>query len=191
MHILEKNQYNFSASGGLKTFNNFWDDLCDKMSQAFNLDSEKESWLKGKEVARLIAAIPFLAGCRKPEQTAAAHVSIYLLSVLESTKSIFQHDEWNDDTDIMNRLSPVANFDGGDQQIIERGMNLLALNMICGYERDIQKDTLLNKYNPVARGAWDYSTLKAKLISRIISNPCSEMDEIFNMDAGIFTFWGH
>lgn len=190
MHLLDKDQNYSNIDYGLVDFNHFWNELCDKISLVFKLDSETHEWLKGKEVAKLIAAIPFLAGCIKPKQTSTAHLSIYLLSVLEPTKTIFHHEEWNDDIDIMNRLSPISDFNGGNDRIIERGMNLLALNMICGYERDVQKDRVIKKYNPLISKIWDCSNCKNELLAKINNYPCPEMDEIFNMDIGILSFWG-
>ena len=171
-------------------FNIYWPELCSMIATTFNMDPEIKTWLESKNVAKLIAALPFLAGCNKPNQTAAGHLSIYLLSVFEATKSLFHHEEWSDDNEIMRRLQPISNFDGGDPEIFERGMNLLALNMVCGYERDIQKDIFLGKYNPVGEGVWDYSKLKSDLINKIENVYCPEMDRILNTIVGPLTFWG-
>lgn len=192
MYLLKREDYeNDSVTKGLEEFNRYWLELCDRMAGTFHMDSSMAQWLKEKDVARLIAATPFLANSHNPKQTAASHLSIYLLSVSESTKSIFHHNEWSDDFNIMNRLKPIGNFDGGDKSIIDRGMNLLALNMICGYERDLQKDEKLKKYNPISSGVWNFEKMKNKLIHDIDTNPCPEMDEIFSMDVGIQTFWGY
>lgn len=191
MHILINREQNGNcAASGLIVFENIWDDLYERVSEAFRLNDKERNWLRAKEVARLISAIPFLAGCENPKQTAASHLSIYLLSVMKPTKSLFHHVEWIDDKNILNRLQPISNFINGDLQIIERGMNLLSLNMLCGYERDLQKDIKMNKYNPINKGVWNYNKIRDKLIFEIERVVCPEMDEIFDMDVGIYSFWG-
>lgn len=188
--LQKNNELINSGEERLNEFNLNWNDLCDRIGITFNMDSGKIMWLREKKVARLIAAIPYLAGCNKPRQTAAAHLSVYLLSVFEATKSIFHHEAWNDDISLMNRLMPIGNFEGGDSLLIKRGMNLLALNMVCGYERDIQKDIILKKYNPVGEGSWDYKKLKMNLIEHIENVSSPEMDTIMNIGDGTDSYWG-
>jgi hypothetical protein len=149
---------------------------------------EKERLREGR-IAKLIAAIPFLAGCEDAERTAVAHLGTYLLSVRE-TKPYFNARP-EDGASPLERLRLGSNFKGGDQRIIERGLCLLALNMVSDYKRDIEEDERLGKYNPIAAGAWDFEDTVADLEYKIISVDCEEMDRIAPIKAIALAWWAN
>jgi len=107
-------------------------------------------------IAKLIAAIPFLAGCEDAERTAVAHPAPTCLSTRED-EALFQCQP-EDRISVLERLRLGSNFKGGDRRIIDRGLCLLALNMVSDYHRDIEEDAALGKYNPIAAGAWDFES---------------------------------
>ncbi len=164
-----------------------WGEICDAVSKAFRLTAEEQSALQKKEVAKLIAAIPFLAECEDAERTSVAHLGTYLLSVRE-TKKYFNATE-NDSETVFERLRLISNFKGGNQAIIERGMNLLALNMVSDYRRDAEEDVFLRKYNPVSAGDFDYPTTIDELKERIREVPCPEMDKIMTLSVAPLVWW--
>ena len=127
-----------------------WDELSDLVAKAFRMSDEESQRFRGSMVAKLIAAIPFLAGCEDAERTAVAHLGTYLLSTRE-TKRYF-NTQPGDSASPLERLRLGSRFKGGDQRIIERGLCLLALNMVSDYKRDLEEDRLLGKYNPIAAG---------------------------------------
>lgn len=172
----------------LNDFRELWHDIVPAVAGSFRMDEDEHQWLSEKPVARLIGAIPFIAGCDQPERTAVAHLGVYLLSVLD-TKPFFNAAP-TDDADVLDRLRLIMSFRDGDARIIDRGMCLLALNMLDDYARDIQIDAALGKYNPVASGAWDYDAVRADLVRRIESVHCPQMDEIFDPEYGPTSFWG-
>ncbi|MCG8481270.1 MAG: hypothetical protein MI724_19405 [Spirochaetales bacterium] len=159
-------------------FSEQWSEIAESVGRSFRMDAEELVWLREKPVARLIAAIPFLAGCDQPARTAVAHLGTYILSIRE-TKPFFNADP-TDDGDILDRLRLIMNFRGGDAAIIDKGMALLALTMIIDYERDTQIDAAVGKYNPVASGAFDYHAIHSDVIGRIEAVDCPEMDKIFD-----------
>ena len=152
------------------------------------MDESERNWLRDKRIAKLIGALPFLAGCEQPERTAVTHLSTYLLSIKE-TKPFFNADP-SDDIDILERLRLIMNFRGGDPNIIDKGMSLLALSMLDDYKRDIHIDETFGKYNPVGAGSFDYESTREKLLSRIDTVACPQMDEILNSDMGGESYWG-
>ncbi len=90
---------------------------------------------------------------------------------------------------LLKRLEMINNFIGGDKEIIERGMSLIALNMISDYARDIEEDRIFCKYNPVGDGVIDFEEEKQRLIEKIESVECPEMDAIMNIDESIQAYW--
>jgi len=163
-----------------------WENIAASVADAFRMDKADYEWLRNKNLGKLIAAIPYLAGCEDPGRTAITHLGAYILSTRIKTVANCQP---TDDTNLLRRLEMINNFIGGDQDIIQKGMSLIALNMIADYARDIEEDRLFGKYNPVDSGAVDYETEKKNLESIIQSVECREMDEIMSMDETIQSFW--
>lgn len=163
------------------------DSVLGAVAQAFRMDAEETSRFMSKPIARLIAALPFLAGANRPERTAAEHLGAYVLSVRE-TRSL-GYATTDDDGDVFDRLAPIARFDGGDPPIIRRGMALLAMVMVRDYARDASLDRMLGKHNPIGSGAWDYDALVAQLTGYIDAVDCPRMDEIMDSDAGTESWW--
>lgn len=165
-----------------------WSDIMDHLAVTFNMDPDVKENMFTRETAKLIAAIPFLAGCRMPLRTAVIHAGLYYMAWNEGTRQYFYHRE-EDDCFLDSRLMPIAGFSEGDRRMIERGMNLLKLQMVAGYERDVDKDRNNNKYNPVASGRWDAVQLKKELIQAVEDVPCEKMDRIMNINTALYTWW--
>ena len=127
-------------------------------------------------------------------RTSLANLSVYMMYV-GPTKEVFNATP-QDDTDIFARLD-LARFIGGRQEIVDRGVALLALNMLADYRRDVVFDIANGKHNPVATGAWEYDDLEAELLQQITAVDCPQMDAIITapeiMDAlwlnGMFPNW--
>ncbi len=163
-----------------------WDNIAGSVADAFRMDKEDREWLQNKNLAKLIASIPYLAECEDPGRTAITHLGAYILSIRIKTVANCQP---TDDVDLFRRLEMINNFIGGDQAIIQKGMSLIALNMIADYARDIEEDRMFGKYNPVDSGAFDYEHEKNQLEAIITSVKCREMDEIMSMDASVRGVW--
>ncbi len=164
-----------------------WVTLCEKISEAFDFTQEQEEALLENKTARLIGELPFIANCDEAERTALTHLAVYFLAA-NSGRFTFDHCP-DDDDNIFNRLRLIMSFKGGNKSIIAHGMNKLALQMLCGYDRDREKDMLSGEYNPLNSGAWDFDIIKDKLLEEILNNPCAEIDEIMTIENAMFEWW--
>lgn len=142
-----------------------WNYLCEEIAKVFKFTKKEKHAFANSATARLIATIPFEAECYEPEKTAIAHLGLYVMEK-RGFQEYCSHLP-TDDVNILHRLDFISDFCGGNLQIIEHGMYLLALIMLEGYNKSIEKDIKNGIYNPIANGRWDYETKKAE-ISRIL-----------------------
>lgn len=154
-----------------------WAYLVNEVSKTFRLTIEERKLLETSTVAKIFATIPFEAKCIEPERTAIAHLCLYM-----AEKKGFQKycsHQRTDDSNIYKRLDFISTFEGGNKEIINHGMNILTLIMLEGYRRSKYKDKKSNIYNPLNSGAWNYQSIKNKLLWEInkIKNP--NLDWIF------------
>ncbi len=152
---------------GTKFTKTLWMDIVSKIVEMNNFDQDTRSKIEKHQVIKLIAGIPFIAGCNNPLRTALSHVSIYFLAASKAGKNTFVHTE-DDDQDYLLRLERISHFDGGDKTIINKGMDLLALTMIEDYFRDMKEDRTKGKYNPFISGTWNYFQMKNMLSAKIL-----------------------
>jgi hypothetical protein len=165
-----------------------WNRLTGLTALAFRLNADEEARLRESKTARLIAAIPYLAGCQQAERTALSHLATYILSCRNGTRWVFDHTP-DDNLHVMTRLSTIMSFQEGDQSIIKRGMSLLALQMVCGYARDIAKDAVTGEYNPLLAAAWNADELINSLKLDILSICCPSMDMIMTAEEAQNYWW--
>lgn len=171
---------------GITTNSLQWDQIVDMVAAAFRFTKEETERFRSREIAQLIAAIPFLAGCKDPKRTAISHLGTYILSVRIKEEA---NARPSDDEYLHRRLELIGNFIGGDQEIIQRGMDLIALCMLYDYKRDEQEDQESGKYNPITAGLFDFEKQEQKLINRISSIRCDIMDDILPVARCRTTFW--
>ena len=138
-----------------------WDYFISEIQKIYRLTDEESSDFANSSTAKIIAAIPFVAGCYRPAVTAIAHLSLYINEI----KGFQKYYACNplDDIDLLERLEPISHFRGGDKKIIECGMNTLAYIMIEGYHKSEKFDAENGNYNPFVSGQWNYRSLKNKL----------------------------
>ena len=165
-----------------------WNDIVKRISSTFRLTREETEVLERNAIAKLVAAIPYLAGCDNPDRSAVGNLSSYIVAKNPVMRDIFDHRS-SDDRHIMGRLWGISHFEGGDKRIIQRGRNLLLLTMVSNYGKDQTADDILDKYNPVSKGIWNHQELTSRLIDTIQAVPCPEMDEIFSIEAGTEGWW--
>lgn len=163
-----------------------WLEISDHVAQTFRLSEEETVQFRASHIAKLLGAIPYLAGCDNPMRCAVSNLAVYMMSV-GSAKEAFNATA-GDDQDVFARLK-LARYDGGDQAIIDRGMALIALNMIADYKRDVIFDVANEKHNPVASGAWDYAEVAGALIGQIEAVDCPEMDDIADVHTIVDKNW--
>lgn len=168
--------------------NGQWDNISSRATAVFNFGIEQKEQLKNSRMAKLIAAVPFLAGCNKATETSFSHLSIYILSLDESSKDIYFHKP-EDDEDIYSRLLPISNFIGGDRNTIQCCLDLTALCMLSNYKKDMEKDKDIGKYNPIIAEKWDYETMSASLIKNIDNTITSEISAIYSKKDALERYW--
>ncbi len=154
-----------------------WNYIVQEMKNVFRFTRKETKWFKNCQTAKLIATIPFAASCDEPERTAIAHLCAYIAE-LRGFQKYCAHIK-DDDYDIFRRLAFISTFEGGDQKIIEQGMNLLALIMVEGYHFSEGADRINGVYNPFVSGAWNYDVVKSKLM-KVIDNITSDELKVFN-----------
>ena len=153
-----------------------WNYFVNEVSRVFTLSKKEQKEFKNSVTAKIIATIPFAANCNMPERTATAHLCLYM-----AEKRGFQ--EYcahlpDDDKTLLTRLDFISTFDGGDQQILEHGMYILALIMLEGYKCSATKDTFKNIYNPIASGAWNYEEKKNEILNILKKTKNEELDDL-------------
>ena len=154
-----------------------WEYLTTETARVFYLSNKETEKLYNSNTAKIIAKIPFVAGCKEPGRTAIAHLCIYMAEI-KGFQKYYAHLP-SDDEDIFNRLAFISTFRDGNQTIIEHGMNLLAYIMLEGYNRSKEMDLRNSVYNPVANGKWNYKELKKQLLNKINEVDCPELDQFF------------
>ena len=166
-----------------------WERLCGLVAEAFRMDGSERARLAGSRAARITGALPYLAGCRNPERTALAHLAAFVLACRGGTRKVFDHGP-GDVAGPLARLEPIARFPGGDPAVIRKGMALLGLLMLGGYERDREKDTAGGEYNPLNSGAWKAGEVRARLQAEAASAKVPELDAIISTDeASVRGYW--
>jgi hypothetical protein len=164
-----------------------WAELSGRIADAFRMREAEASAFTANETARLIAAIPFAAGCEEAERTALAHLATYVLAGSPSCRHVFDHKA-ADDKDALARLAPIADFQGGDAKVIDRGMHLLAIIMISGYRRDLEKDQKSGEYNPLLAKTWEADKVVESLASDL-ADTSSLPFGYMRPETAFVTFW--
>lgn len=165
-----------------------WKDIVSIIASSFNIDDAKKARLLASPTPKLIAAIPYLAGCREPKRTALAHLATYLIAASEAGAAIFDHNA-GDNYDVLARLATIGSFEGGTPAIINRGMKELAVIMIRGYQRDLESDKAKGLYNPILVDSWDADAKLSSLKSAIAATEDEEMDALLRVASGEQIFW--
>lgn len=163
-----------------------WLGIANQVAREFGMSERKAQALRSKDIARLIGAIPFLAGCDEARSTAVANLRHYVMSCGIGKKLYAATPE--NSTSIFGRLKP-AQYKGGDAAIIRRGMSLIALNMLADYKRDVELDQSIGKYNPIAAGDWNYEEILAELLANVEAVACPDMDEIVEVHTIMNGYW--
>ncbi|ULQ59909.1 hypothetical protein K7I13_00745 [Brucepastera parasyntrophica] len=163
-----------------------WTELCNCIAETFRFTEDEKVSFSMNRVAKLIAAIPFAAGCDEPARTALGHLAVYMTE-LRGGSIIGGHNP-SDNEDIFTRLRLLSSYKGGNQEIISHGMHQLALVMIVGYEKSMDKDEYLGVYNPLNDGSWNAEEMKLDILRELKKSPNTILDSIVpgNLDDLVF-----
>lgn len=153
-----------------------WSYLVNEVADVFRLTNEEKECFSNNLTARIIATIPFEAGCNEPERTSIAHLCLYIAE----KKGLYKYCSHKiaDDANLFKRLEFISTFDGGNQEIILHGMNILALIMIEGYKKSKEQDEKNGIYNPFVSGVWNYQNMKNKLLIELNKQEIPNFDWI-------------
>ena len=153
-----------------------WDYFVSEISDVFRLSDKEKKDLFESNTAKIIATIPFEAGCLDPERTAISHLCLYMAEKQGFEK--YCAHSFEDDKDIFHRLECISNYKGGDEKIIHHGKCLLALIMLEGYKRSAKKDQEYNIYNPIVSGIWNYRIIKNQLLFELSKIAVNNLDNL-------------
>jgi hypothetical protein len=153
-----------------------WETLCTCVAETFRFTDKERADFALNRTAKLIAALPFAAGCEEAERTALAHLAIYMTE-LRGGRRVGDHTP-EDNASPFARLRLLSSFKGGDQDVLDHGLNQLALVMLVGYERSQEEDRRRHQYNPLNAGAWDAAAMRRQLTDRIHAHPCESLDRV-------------
>jgi len=165
-----------------------WIQLFTAIGAAFRFDTLEYERFSDSKVARLIAAIPYLASCENPERTALSHLATLVLASRNATRKAFSHKP-QDDANPLARLATIADFQGGDRRIIDKGLALLGIVLVSGYLHDAKRDIQSGKYNPVASLAWNPESLLAGLAVQAGLEVSPEMDGLLGSSEASKLWW--
>ncbi|MEE3312726.1 MAG: hypothetical protein VZR56_01065 [Treponema sp.] len=94
-----------------------WDYFVEEAKSVFNLSDSDTDRLYGNKTARIIASIPFAAGCKDAERTAILHLCAYIAEIRGFQK--FCAHLPSDDKSLYERLNMISHFKDGDREVIE------------------------------------------------------------------------
>jgi len=165
-----------------------WDGLVGNISEVFRMSAAEREHLAHSTTARLVGSLPFLAGCPNPTRVALSHLAIFILASGETTRRIFDHVP-EDDRSPLIRLEPISHFPGGDPAVVRKGMAILALRMLSGYDKDRNKDAAGGEYNPLNSGAWKKEEIAARLQAEAHSSKIPELDSFLETGTDAQEYW--
>jgi hypothetical protein len=163
-----------------------WEFTVRTVAERLRLSLHELESLQTNRTAKLIAAIPFIAGCVDADRVSLQHLTTYLLA--QSAERVFDHRE-EDDDDLFSRLERISHFPDGDKRMIRRGMNLLALVMLNNYEESMETDRRSGVYNPLVSGVWNVEKMRRLLIKEVRAVSSPEMDAIMELEQAVGGSW--
>lgn len=168
-----------------------WESFSKQLTKVFKLTKKEKQRLSKNTAAHFLYRLPFIAGCINPERTALANLILYITEAFLFNKtphllSVTNHTP-EDDSNIFSRLNHLMHYYGGNSKA--HGTALLALIMLCGYDKSRNKDSLKGVYNPLNSGAWNFTEKKEELLSIINDNFCTEVDRELSVEKAMLDRW--
>lgn len=165
-----------------------WFLLAKTAAEAFRMDDQESKKLANSRTARLIGSLPFAAACPQAERLALAHLGTFVLASREPARASFDHIP-ADDNNPLSRLQCISDFPGGAEAVIRKGMALLGLIMLSGYQKDMIKDSASGEYNPLNSGTWKFPDIKVRLTTAALAESANELDAIISADEALKAWW--
>lgn len=114
------------------------------VTQACRLTPEESGKLEKSLAAEITVAVAFFSGCKEPARIAVSH----LLTLVADyrTDGLFSHKAGES---LGERLEIGNYFPGGDTEIVKAGKLILELLSLNDHKKDIARDILTRKQNPL------------------------------------------
>jgi|JFJP01.1.fsa_nt_gi hypothetical protein len=173
----------------IELLESLWSRISAISAESLRMTEEETVRFRTNRVARLIGLLPFVAGCDDATRTALSHLATFVIANRGQARHIFDHAP-ADDADVLARLRTIADFEGGDRAMIDRGMALLGRCMTGGYVRDAEADRMLGEYNPIVTRVWDATKVQAQYASILDEAEISSLDAIMKPHETSGIFWG-
>lgn len=142
-----------------------WQTVLAHLAEILGADARRYA---GVPTAKLVAAIPYLAGSEDPDRFAVSN--LLTLHGATRARSLFGHRA-GDDEDPFRRLATFHVGNHADPRVVDHGLTLLALISLTDHERDAEADRRAGKPNPLNSGAWDARALREGLEGDLGKNP--------------------
>jgi hypothetical protein len=165
-----------------------WESLAGAIATAMRMSGAETERFQSNTIAKLIGLLPFIANCDDPERTSLSHLATFVVAGRGESRHVFDHGP-ADDVEPLARLRTISDFKGGDDATIERGMALLCLCMLSGYERDADEDARTGEYNPINAGSWNAVSLQTELIRTISERPSASLDALMTLEEARILLW--
>ncbi len=128
-------------------------------------------------IPRLVASLPFISGCPKPEKLSKKNIDTLIKGLKKP--SGFAH---RPGMSLRKRLAPGDNFKGAkNPDAAEKGMLLLELASLQDHQRDRERDKAAGKPNPLNEGM-DYQKERDRLLKAIAAIQSPEIDGILTAE---------
>ncbi len=152
----------------------FWEPLVDDFAAAYNFTADFSKILKTHGIARLVARIPFLAGCSNPKRLATEHLGTFLLWGMLKKYFYYQPSE-----NLRGRIAGIGAFPDGDADVLSVATDILELLSLFDHVQDQAADRAADKFNPITSGDVEPDIRGDVLLSRIQAASKAVTDEMF------------
>ncbi len=138
----------------------------------FAEDRKTAEHAQRSSIARLVASLPFIAGCPKAEELAEKNIDTLFKETKEPGSYAHRHG-----MSLRQRLAPFDFSGATNTAALERGLLLLELGSLLDHARDRKADLASKTPNPLNEGM-EYGAEKERLLAAIEAVPSPEMDGI-------------
>jgi hypothetical protein len=121
-----------------------WQGLTEQTCKLFNLTIQEVERLAQSPAAKLLAALPFYAECKNPEQLALLKLSMFITGL--RMPEIFNH---KDNQTVRERILPGVICPDGKPEVIELVTDMLELLSVKDHITDFEADMESGHPNPL------------------------------------------
>jgi len=146
-----------------------WVEIVENTVISSNLSGIEEQKIRKNPVARLLAALPYYAGCKNPDQLAALKLGMYVAGM--RNPAMFAHRE---NQTVRERIEPGVLCPSGDPEIIEIATSFLELISLNDHIHDFEEDMKTGHPNPIGTNMLFHYARRDQLVY--------EIENVYNQD---------